>query len=131
MKNWMRSGATSLAAALAPCAAVAGTLECLIEPAQVVEVRSQTEGLIDRINVQRGDFVKRGQVLVELESDAERSAVESSKFRSTMEGRILSSRNRAEYAGKKMTRSQELFKQNFVAAQARDESEAEKRIAEA
>jgi RND family efflux transporter MFP subunit len=113
-----------------PVGAAASTLECLIEPAQVVELRSSSEGLIKRINVQRGDFVRRDQVLVELESDAERSAVEMAKFRASMEGRIMVSRNRMDYSNKKFGRSEQLHKQNYVAAQSRDEAEAEKRLAE-
>jgi RND family efflux transporter MFP subunit len=113
-----------------PVCAMADVFECLIEPAQVVELRSSSEGVIDKIYVQRGDNVKRGQVLVELESNAERSAAESAKYRTTMEGRILLSKNRVEFSDKKFGRSQELFKQNFVAAQARDDAETEKRLAE-
>jgi RND family efflux transporter MFP subunit len=111
--------------------ASAAALECLIEPAQVVELRTPVDGVIEKIHVQRGDPVKRGQTLAELEAHVERSTVESARFRSTMEGRIVLSRNRADFAGKKLGRSQELYKQNYVAAQARDDAEAEKRLAEA
>lgn len=115
-----------------PVSAWAGSsFECLIEPNQVVEIRSPIEGLIEKIFVKRGDRVKDGQVLVVLESSVERSAAEMAKYRSQMEGRIASSKNRLEYATSKLGRAQELKKQNFVSAQAGDEAEAEKRIAEA
>jgi RND family efflux transporter MFP subunit len=113
-----------------PLTASADAFECLIEPVQVVEIRSPVEGLIDKMYVQRGDFIKTGQVLVELESAAERSAAESAKYRAQMEGKIALSRNRFEYASKKYQRMQELQKQNFVPAQQRDDAEAEMRIAE-
>ena len=124
-------GCVAAAALVLPATARANPFDCLIEPAQVVEIRSPVEGLIDKVHVQRGDVVKAGQVLVELESSAERSAVESAKFRSQMEGRILSSKNRLEFATKKFNRLNELQKQNFIAAQQRDEAEAEMRIASA
>ena len=113
----------------APLAA-ASPFECLIEPVQVVELRSPVEGLIAKVHVQRGDPVKRGQLLVELESDPERSTVELARYRAQMEGRIAASRNRLEYARKKAERQRELHSQNFVAAQARDEAETEMRLAE-
>lgn len=104
--------------------------ECLIEPNQVVEIRSAVEGVIEKVRVNRGDYVKAGQVLVELESNAERSATEMARYRSRMEGRIASARNRLDYATKKLDRQEELQKQHFVSAQLRDEAAAEKRIAE-
>lgn len=114
-----------------PLAAWANPYECLIEPNQVVEIRSPSEGLIEKVVVKRGDRVEAGQILVELESSVEQSAAEMAKYRSQMEGRIASSKNRLEFATRKLNRTQELQKQNFVSAQAGDEAEAEKRIAEA
>lgn len=114
-----------------PLAAWANPYECLIEPNQVVEIRSPSEGLIEKVDVKRGDRVEAGQILVELESSVEQSAAEMAKYRSQMEGRIASSKNRLEFATRKLNRTQELQKQNFVSAQAGDEAEAEKRIAEA
>jgi RND family efflux transporter MFP subunit len=113
-----------------PAAALANGFECLIEPTQVVEIRSSVEGLIDKIHVQRGDDVQKGQALVELESSAERSTVEAARYRSKMEGRLASARTRLEYATKKLERSNDLNRKQYIAAQARDEAETEKRLAE-
>jgi RND family efflux transporter MFP subunit len=96
----------------------------------VIEIRSPVEGLIDKITVQRGDTIHKGQLLVELKSDAERSAVAAAQYRSTMEGRIASSRNRIEFATKKLQRSAELHGLNYLATQTRDEAEAELKLAE-
>lgn len=114
-----------------PLASMAKPFECLIEPDQVVMVSSPTDGLIDKIYVKRGDRVKAGQALVQLESNAESSAVKMAKFRSQMEGRIASLKHKFEYTTKKAERSQELRKQNFVSAQARDDAESERNIAQA
>jgi len=114
-----------------PTTCWSGSFECLIEPNQVVEIRSPTEGLIDKVYVKRGARVEVGQKLVELESSVEQSAAEMAKYRSQMQGRIASSKNRLDFATKKLSRTQELQKKNFVSEQAGDEAEAEKRIAEA
>jgi RND family efflux transporter MFP subunit len=123
-------------ALLAPMFSVAavpasGSFDCLIEPAQVVELRSTVEGLIEKVNVRRGDSVRRGQVLAELESRAERLTVESVRFRSQMEGQIATAESRIKYATRKFDRSDEMEKQKMVTAQARDEAEAELRLAQA
>lgn len=126
----LRRAASVATALLLPAAAIANPYECLIEPNQTVDVRSSVEGVIDKVHVQRGDRVKAGQVLVQLESAAEASAVQLAKARAEAQGRLSSAQNRLDYAQKKLERSSQLQAQAFVSAQARDEAEAEKRILE-
>lgn len=109
----------------------AASFECLIQPNQVIEVRSRAEGLIAKVHVQRGDPVKAGQVLVELESSAERSAVATAKYRAEMSGRVHAAKERVAYASTKAGRAAELRKQHFVAAQAHDDAQAEMLVAQA
>ena len=126
--RWSR-GLAMLALGL-PVAGTAKPFECLIEPNQVVQVSSPTEGLIEKIFVKRGDSVKAGQVLVQLESSAEISALKLAEYRAQMEGKIASARHRFDYATKKLARSDELVKQSFVSSEKREEAEAERAIAE-
>ncbi|HUJ86765.1 MAG TPA: efflux RND transporter periplasmic adaptor subunit [Burkholderiales bacterium] len=124
--------ALAAAAALAlPACAQAKSFECLIQPSEVVEVRSPTTGVISKIRVQRGDRVKAGEVLVELDSSVERSAAAVADYRAKMEGRIKAANERLQYATKKLERAAELQKQHFVAAQAHDDALSEKRVAAA
>lgn len=123
--------ALALATAAGATHAAGAPFECLIEPSQVVEVRTPVEGLIDKVHVQRGDTIRRGQPLVELLSSVERSAVDSARYRTQMEGQIAAARNRVDYATKKLSRATELVQQNYTSVQARDEAEAERRVAEA
>lgn len=112
-------------------AAAANPYECMIEPNQVVDLRSSVEGLIEKVYVQRGDRVRTGQVLVQLESAAENSAVLLAKAKADAQGRLQTAQGRLDYAQKKLERQNQLQAQSFVSAQARDEAEAEKRIIEA
>jgi RND family efflux transporter MFP subunit len=113
-----------------PSAATARGFECLLEAAQVVEIRTAVDGVIANVHVQRGDMIRKGQTLVELNAAPERLAVESARYRSAMEGQMASARNRLDYATKKLARATDLQQQNYVSAQARDEAEAERRLAE-
>ncbi|MCG2593347.1 efflux RND transporter periplasmic adaptor subunit [Ramlibacter sp. XY19] len=126
----VRSIAPAALAALWAAGAAANPYECLIEPNQTVEVRSSVEGIIEKVLVQRGDRVRAGQVLVQLESAAEASAVQLARTRAEAQGRLQSAENRLEYAHKKLERQSQLEQQKFVSVQARDEAEAEKRILE-
>ena len=120
----------ALGAGLACAAAGANPFDCLIEPKQTVELRSSVEGIIEKVTVQRGDRVRAGQVLVQLESAAEASAVQLARSRAEAQGRLHSAQNRLDYAQKKLERQTQLEAQKFVSLQARDEAEAEKRILE-
>ena len=112
------------------CAAPAG-FECLLEPSQVIEVRSPADGIIASVTVNRGDTIRRGQPLATLQSDVEKTALEAAALRARAEGQIAAARNRIDYATKKLARLTELEKDNFSTPQARDEADAEKRLAEA
>jgi RND family efflux transporter MFP subunit len=105
--------------------------ECLIEPNQKIELRSPVEALIDGIHVDRGSFVRTGQVLVSLDSGIEQAALSSARYRAIMEGEQKVAQARLQYARDKLRRREELSKQNFISAQERDDAYAEMRVAEA
>lgn len=113
-----------------PVAAAASGFECLLAPWQVVEVRSPVDGMIASVTINRGDSIRRGQTLVTLQSEAEKTALESAAYRARMEGQIAAARNRTGYAAKKLARLTDLQKQNFMSEQGLDEADAEKRLAE-
>jgi len=104
---------------------------CLIEPTQRIELRSPVEARIDSILVERGDEVKKGQLLVQLDSGAERAALDSARYRAVMEGQVRSAESRLVAARDKYQRREQLVKEKFIAAQDRDDSLAEMQVAEA
>jgi RND family efflux transporter MFP subunit len=112
-------------------AALAAQFDCVIEPSQVLELRSPIEGLIERVNVDRGDFVKKGQELAVLDTSVDRAAAAIAKQRSQMEGAVRSGESRVEYSSKKAQRADELHRQNYMSAQLRDEAATEKKLGEA
>lgn len=130
MRNATRTALGCILAALAQ-PAVAGEFDCIIEPRQVLELRAPIEGLIERITVERGDLVRRGQELAVLDSAVDRASAAMARHRWQMEGAIRSSESRVEFSSRKLDRAQNLQIQNFVSAQARDEATTEKRLAEA
>lgn len=103
--------------------------DCMIEARQSIEIRSPVEAIIESVKVSRGDRVARGQVLVTLESGPERAAYELAQSRATMQGEIKAAEARVDIAQKKFSRADDLLKRNFVSANARDEAEAELRVA--
>jgi RND family efflux transporter MFP subunit len=120
----------ALAVALRAATGIAGEFDCMIEPRKTVEVRAASEGLIERVWVDRGDMVKAGQVLVTLDSAVEKAALDAARYRTTMEGKIRTAESRVEFATQKYNRRANLASQSFISAQDRDEALAEKRLAE-
>ena len=104
---------------------------CLIEPFQRVELRSAIEARIEAIHVDRGAEVKRGQVLVSLDSAAERAALDGAKYRAVMEGQVKTAESKLQGTKEKFRRRDELVQEKFIAAQDRDDSLADMKMAEA
>ena len=103
--------------------------DCLIEARQTIAVRSPVEGIIESIGVQRGELVKKGTLVATLSSGPERAALELARSRAGMVGELKSAEARVGLSRKKWERADELQKKNFVSENARDEAEAEYRLA--
>lgn len=113
-------------------AAVSGAgYDCMIEPAQVVEVRSPVVGLLQQVPVRRGQAIRKGQVLVVIESSVEKSQAETASFRAQAQGAVMQARSKTDAAREKSRRMDELVQEEFVSAQARDDAAAELAQAEA
>ncbi|WP_291992680.1 efflux RND transporter periplasmic adaptor subunit [Candidatus Accumulibacter sp. ACC003] len=109
---------------------LAAEFDCIIEPSKSVDVRAASEGLIEKIWVDRGDTVKKDQVLVTLDSGVERAAAESARYRATMQGKIRTGQSRVEFSTTKYKRREQLASQSFISLSDRDEALTEKRLAE-
>lgn len=113
----------ALFAAASACAQAAH--DCLIEPAQTVEVGSPGSGLLEKVLVRRGDRVAQGQVLAVLESRAESAATELARLKSEAKGPQQAAREKMEFAQRKFQRRSEMAAQKLGSVQDRDDAEAE------
>lgn len=104
-------------------------LGCLIEPDYVAEVGSQVVGVIDAIKVERGQRVKKGQVLATLRADVERAAVGVAKSRSEAVADIQAAAANASFASQRVDRAKELLAQKFISDQAYDQIRTESDVA--
>jgi RND family efflux transporter MFP subunit len=109
----------------------AADFDCVIQPRQVLEIRSPIEGLLDRIMVDRGQMVRKDQKIALIDISVERVLAESAKYRSEMEGATRAGQSKVQLGIRKYNRAQELSRRNFVSEQAQDEALNEKQLAEA
>ena len=89
-----------------------GDLECVLEPNAKIEISTAVAGLLDDVLVERGDRVKRGQELAHLISGPEKAAVELAKAR-------------VEFGKRKAERNEDLYKQELISINERDENDTE------
>ena len=106
------------------------TTDCVIEPSKMVDVSSSISGVLDSIEVTRGDEVSEGQVLAKLESRVEQATVELARAQAERDQLIKAKKAQADFTKRRLERNQELFEKNMVSAQIVDEAETEAILAE-
>jgi membrane fusion protein (multidrug efflux system) len=90
-------------------------LECVLEPNTKIEISAPVEGLLDEVMVQRGDRIKRGQVLATLLSGLERATVELAQAR-------------VEFGERKAVRNLDLYQKELISIHEKDEMDTEVQI---
>jgi RND family efflux transporter MFP subunit len=128
MKPTLRLLALALPAALILPAAAA-EFSCLLEPRRVVDLRSPSMGLVEKVDAERGQFVRAGQVLISLDSGLERASLNIARHRATMEGAISTGQSRLAFSSQKYKRRQELLQAKYVSQQDHDETATEMKLA--
>ena len=108
----------------------AQTLDCLINPYLVVSVSFANEGVLETVNVDRGDLVKDGQVLATLESSIEKATLALAAARARTEAAAKSTQVRFEFGFRKFQRTDEMYRKNLVPLKDLDEAETQKLLAE-
>ncbi len=105
-------------------------LGCLIEPERITEIGSQVVGVVDSVKVERGDVVRKGQVLATLRSDVERASVQVAQSRNQTLAEIRTAEANLKLARVTQKRQEDLVTKNFISRQALDKSVADTAIAE-
>ncbi len=123
------TSATASATAAATATKAAPSLDCMIQPSQIVPVGTAVAGVVDSISVERGDVVKRGQVLVQLRAGVERASLAVARERATQMGETVVAKGSQELAQRELERANELYAQNFVSKTYLDKQLAEAKVA--
>jgi membrane fusion protein, heavy metal efflux system len=125
---------TAPAAASPPAAAARSaarpTVGCLIGPEVVADIGSPVTALVAVVAVDRGDSVRAGQTLVQLESEVERNSMEAARSRAAMDADILAAEANMALARQRHVRAVELVGQGFTSPQTLEQAKAELDVAE-
>ncbi|MCE2660023.1 MAG: efflux RND transporter periplasmic adaptor subunit [Rubrivivax sp.] len=113
----------------APARVSPTALGCLIEASAVAEVGTPVIGIIDSVLVERGDTVKRGQVLAQHENRIERAAVTLAEQKVANNAELRAAKTQINFAHKKAQRTAQLTELNFVSSQVLDQAQTESTMA--
>lgn len=91
-------------------------MECLLEPYLVSNVGSAVEGVLSQVLVDRGDVVRKGQVIARLHSSVEQATVNLK-------------RAQEEFGRRKLERNEDLYRKNLIPTSEKDELETQIRVA--
>lgn len=103
-------------------------LGCIIEPERTSNVGSPIVGIIDSVKVERGDHVRKGQILATLQSSIQRASVEIAKTRSKAIADVRAAQESLNLAQMTEARAVGLVKKKFISKQALDKTHAETAI---
>ncbi|MBN1276982.1 MAG: efflux RND transporter periplasmic adaptor subunit [Deltaproteobacteria bacterium] len=91
--------------------------EGIIEPSELVKVSSSVEGILEEVFFDRGETVKKDQIIAFLNSNIEKAAADLALAR-------------VDFSRRKVERNEDLYKKQLVSIHDKDEMETELKIAE-
>ncbi len=103
--------------------------DCVIEPSEIVDVGSAIPGVVEAIHVYRSDLVKKGELMVELESSVEQASLELAKFRAGLDTAIELRQESARFGYLTQKRELELLRKSAISLHDADRSRTETRMA--
>jgi len=104
--------------------------ECVIEPQQVVKLASPIVGVIARLDVDRGDIVRQGQVVGKLEDGVEAATLALARAKATNDYTIKAAEARLQFLRRKHERLFQLYGKAASTLAAMEEADAEAKVAE-
>ena len=104
--------------------------DCVIEARQTVKLASSALGVVAELNVDRGDIVRKGQILGKLDDTVEAANLELAKAKAVNDYEILGHKARLEFLRNKFGRAKELSSTNIVSRNSREEAESDMKVEE-
>ncbi|MGB5328320.1 MAG: efflux RND transporter periplasmic adaptor subunit [Gammaproteobacteria bacterium] len=115
---------------LASPRARAAELDCLVKPEMYVELSSPVDSVMEKMLVETGDTVARGQPLAQLEASVERARVRLARLQAKSVSEIKNREEQLRYTKQYHARMADLLSQNSVSQYEADKAATEVAIAQ-
>lgn len=107
-----------------------GELDCFIDPYMTVNLGSEVTGVLESIEVDRGDFVAKGQVLARIDTRVEQATVNLIRTRAEQNATIEAKKARLEFAKREHDRRDEIYQKGILPFKDMDDAITGLQIAE-
>jgi RND family efflux transporter MFP subunit len=105
------------------------TFDCLIEPSLTLKLGSPITSILDKVEVDRGDLVKEGQVIARLESAVEQAVVAVNEAHAGSTAELEAKQAVLEQRRSVLTRKLGLQRNNYASPQDIDNAQADYNVA--
>jgi RND family efflux transporter MFP subunit len=111
-------------------AAPLSSMDCIVEPSQIVELGTSVPGVIEEMLFEKNDFINQGDVVAKLDSRLEIATLELAAARAAIDTSLNLRRENADFGLRTQQRNQKLFKEDTISAQDMDKVRTETHIAQ-
>jgi RND family efflux transporter MFP subunit len=105
------------------------TFDCLLEPRQKIKLATPVAGVLKQVVVDRGEVVRKGQIVAQLESGVEQAMLELAEARAESDASVKAREARLVFLTKKRERTTGLLGKGAATAAALDEIESDYGVA--
>lgn len=105
--------------------------DCLIQPTSVVKVGTDEKGVLDKLMVDRGDHIRKGEVLAKLESESEEVAVELARAQAKKHAALEAKQESVKFDQHQLDRISGLVAKKALPEQEKDKAENQLKIDQA
>jgi multidrug efflux pump subunit AcrA (membrane-fusion protein) len=109
---------------------LAAELDCMVKPEMYIELSSPTTGVLEKLLVDKGDHVTKGQAIAQLEASVEIARVNQAKFDASNNSEINNRKAHLAFAKRNRARSQDLYQRGSLSKTEKDKAETEVTLAE-
>jgi RND family efflux transporter MFP subunit len=102
----------------------------VVEAKMMIKLGSPDTGIVEVVKVDRDSTVKKGDVVAQLDSDLQRTALELAQLKASNEADIKSERTKLAYRIGEAERATTLYSRQIASTKARDEAVTERDVAE-
>lgn len=110
--------------------ALAAQLDCLIKPEMYVELSSPTAGVLEKLLIDKGDHITKGQALAQLESSVEIAKVNQAKFQVANNSDINNRKTQLAFNLRNRLRLQDLYHRGSLSKTEKDKAETDVTLAQ-
>jgi RND family efflux transporter MFP subunit len=113
------------------CPIQAAELDCMVKPEMYIELSSPIAGVLEKLYVNKGDHVSKGQPVAQLEASVERAKVNQAKFEVANTSELNSKKTQLAFAKRTQARYRGINHQTSISQLEKDKADTEVILAEA